>query len=103
MPLRLLQLTSSFPRRDGDVSGLFIRDLTSTLAGAGVEVHVVAPHDAGAARREVLDGVHVRRFRYAPDRLEVLAHRGGLLAAAKSAGRVPLIPAFLVAYAWSSC
>ena len=102
MPLRVLQLTSSFPRRDGDVSGLFIRDLTSALADAGVEVHVVAPHDAGAARREVLDGVGVRRFRYAPDGLEVLAHRGGLLAAARSAARAPLIPAFVVAYAWSS-
>jgi glycosyltransferase involved in cell wall biosynthesis len=100
--MRVLQLTSSFPRWDGDVSGLFIRDLASTLTDAGMEVHVIAPHDAGAPRREELSGAHVRRFRYAPDRLEVLAHRGGLLAAAKSAARVPLIPAFLVAYAWSS-
>jgi glycosyltransferase involved in cell wall biosynthesis len=50
----------------------------------------------------VQDGVHVHRFRYAPDRAEVLAHRGGLLAAARSFARVPLIPVFLVAYTWSA-
>jgi glycosyltransferase involved in cell wall biosynthesis len=100
--VKVLQLSSSYPRRDGDVSGIFIHDLAKALAGSGMDVHVVAPHDAGAPRDEVLDGVHVHRFRYAPDRAEVLAHRGGLLAAARSATRVPLIPLFLVAYVWSA-
>ncbi len=90
--MRVLQLTSSFPRYDGDVSGLFIRDVAETIAGAGVDVHVVAPHDAGAARREELGRLHVRRFRYAPDSMETLAHRGGLLAAVRSKVRLPLVP-----------
>jgi glycosyltransferase involved in cell wall biosynthesis len=101
-PVRVLQLTSSFPRYDGDVSGLFIRDVAETLAGAGLDVHVVAPHDAGAARREELGRLHVRRFRYAPDSMETLAHRGGLLAAVRSKVRLPLVPAFMAAYLWSS-
>jgi glycosyltransferase involved in cell wall biosynthesis len=84
------------------VSGLFIRDVAETLADAGVEVHVVAPHDAGAARREHLGRVHVRRFRYAPDSMETLAHRGGLLAAVRSKVRLPLVPAFMAAYLWAS-
>jgi glycosyltransferase involved in cell wall biosynthesis len=100
--VRALQLTSSFPRYDGDVSGLFIRDVCETLAGAGVEVHVVAPHDAGAARREELGRLHVRRFKYAPEALETLAHRGGLLAAVRSKKRLPLVPAFMAAYLWSA-
>jgi glycosyltransferase involved in cell wall biosynthesis len=100
--VKVLQLSSSYPRWDDDVSGIFIHDLAKALVAGGIETHVVAPHDAGAARREVLDGVHVHRFRYAPDRLEVLAHRGGLLAAARSAARIPLIPFFLVAYTWSA-
>lgn len=96
--MRVLQLTSSFPRRVDDVSGIFILDITATLAAAGVGVTVVAPHDAGAAMREELSGVTVERFRYAPDRLEVLAHRGGILAALRYPSRMLLVPPFLVAY-----
>lgn len=96
--VRVLQLTSSFPRRAGDVSGIFILDVTATLAAQGVDVTVVAPHDAGAAMTEVLAGVHVERFRYAPERLEVLAHRGGILAAIRYPSRMLLVPGFLLAY-----
>lgn len=96
--MKVLQLTSSFPRRAGDVSGIFILDVTSTLAAHGVDVTVVAPHDRGAARREDLAGVHVRRFRYAPARLELLAHRGGILAALRYPSRMLLVPPFLLAY-----
>lgn len=100
--MRVLQLASSFPRWDGDVSGLFIRDVAVTIAEAGADVHVVAPHDAGAARRERLGPLHVRRFRYAPDAAETLAHRGGLLAAVRSRRRLPLVPMFMAAYLWAS-
>jgi glycosyltransferase involved in cell wall biosynthesis len=97
--VRVLQVTSSFPRRRGDVSGVFIADITSTLAAEGVDVHVIAPHDAGAARDEVVDGVHVHRFRYAwPASLEVLAHRGGILAALRYPSRALLVPPFLLCY-----
>jgi len=98
--VRVLQVTSSFPRRKGDVSGVFIADIAATIAAEeGVEVHVIAPHDAGALRDEVIDGVHVHRFRYAwPARLEVLAHRGGILAALRYPSRMLLVPPFLACY-----
>jgi glycosyltransferase involved in cell wall biosynthesis len=96
--VKVLQLSSSFPRRAGDVSGIFILDITETIAAEGVDVTVLAPHDAGAARTEDLAGVHVERFRYAPDRLEVLAHRGGILAAIRYPSRMLLVPPFLLAY-----
>ena len=93
--MKVLHLTSSFPRWKDDASGVFVLDLARVLDG---EVHVVAPHDAGAAVDEVFDGVHVHRFRYAPDRLEVLAHRGGLLKAVRRPSRWPLVPLFLVSF-----
>lgn len=97
--MRVLQVTSSFPRRDGDVSGVFIADIASTLSAEGTDVHVLAPHDAGAKRDEVLGGVHVHRFRYAwPSSLEVLAHRGGILAALRYPSRMLLVPSFLLCY-----
>ena len=97
-PVKVLQLTSSFPRRAGDISGVFILDITSTLAAQGMDVTVLAPHDRGAAVREELAGVHVERFRYAPARLELLAHHGGILAALQYPSRYLLVPSFLVAY-----
>jgi glycosyltransferase involved in cell wall biosynthesis len=96
--VKVLQLTSSFPRRAGDISGIFILDIAATIAAEGVDVTVLAPHDAGAALREDLAGVHVERFRYAPDRLERLAHGGGILANLRYPSRMLLVPPFLLAY-----
>lgn len=98
-PLRVLHLTSSFPRHRDDVVGPFLLALARAQVEAGQEVSVLAPHDAGAPRREVLDGVEVRRFRYAPSRLEVLAYRGGLMARARSVPGAALLPGFLASFA----
>src|SRR4029079_1927849 len=96
--MKVLHLTSSFPRAKGDAAGLFLFDVTSALADAGIEVHVVAPHDAGAAEVDALGGVHVRRFRYAPVRFEHLAYGVGLLANVKRPQRAVFVPSFLLAY-----
>jgi glycosyltransferase involved in cell wall biosynthesis len=96
--VRVLLLTSSYPRWDGDVSGLFLRDLADTLAASGLEVSVIAPHDAGAARKEQLGAVPVQRFRYAPSSLEALAYSVGMRAAARSRLRRLLVPPFMVSY-----
>ena len=96
--MRVLHLSSSFPRAKGDTEGLFLLDVTSALAAAGIDVHVVAPHDAGAAEVDHLNGVAVRRFRYAPARFERLAYRGGLLANARKPHRAVFVPSFLAAY-----
>ena len=96
--MKVLHLTSSFPRAKGDTAGLFLLDVTSALADAGIAVHVVAPHDAGAAEVDHLGGVDVRRFRYAPERLEKVAYRGGLLANVRKPQRALFVPSFLSGY-----
>jgi glycosyltransferase involved in cell wall biosynthesis len=93
--VRVLHLTSSFPRWDGDTSGLFVLDLA---AGSGLDAHVLAPHAPGAARAEMLAGVGVRRFRYAPDRLEQLAYGGGIPDNLRRPARAPLLAPFLLAF-----
>ena len=40
---RLVVLTTSYPRRPGDVAGAFVRDAVEHLREAGVEVEVVSP------------------------------------------------------------
>lgn len=100
--MRVLMLASTFPRHTGDRQPTFILDLARALVDAGVEVTVLAPGDPAAARAERIDGVEVRRFRYAPlARLETLAYGSGMLANVKAAPwRWLLLPLFLAAMTW---
>lgn len=74
---RVLVLASTYPRWKGDPEPAFVHELARRLVQA-FEVTVVCPHADGAAVEEVIDGVHVRRFRYAPRRLETLVNDGGI-------------------------
>ena len=91
----MLVLTSTFPRWKGDVEPPFVHELARRLTDS-FDVHVLAPHAPGSKRREILDGVHVHRFRYAPSVLERLAYQGGILAnLKKSPALFGLVPFFL--------
>jgi len=78
--MRVCVLTTSYPRHAGDASGAFVHSLLRTLAEHhDVEAVVVAPHEAGLARRERVDGVEVRRFQYTwPASLQRLAYGAGI-------------------------
>jgi glycosyltransferase involved in cell wall biosynthesis len=75
-PLRVLFLAHAFPRSGGDVTGGFLLRLATALRVQGVEVAAVAPAARGLAAAERLDGVAVRRYRYAPGPAERLAYAG---------------------------
>lgn len=75
-PLRVIALAHAFPRDERDPVGLFVLQLAKALQAQSIETHVVAPSAAGLAAREVIHGVPVRRYRYAPRALETLAYTG---------------------------
>jgi glycosyltransferase involved in cell wall biosynthesis len=77
--MRILVLASTFPRWPGDTTPPFVHRLSVGLLQRGHEIYVLAPHEAGAAFSEVMDGLHVHRFRYAPAGAESLAYGGGIL------------------------
>ncbi len=58
------------------MAGAFILRLAVALAARNVEVRVLAPTAARLADRDTIDGIEVRRFRYAPRRWETLAYTG---------------------------
>jgi len=93
---RLLVLTSTYPRWAGDPEPAFVHELSRRLTNR-FEVHVLGPHAPNAKFGEVLDGVHVHRYRYAPERWETLVNDGGMLANVR---RHPwkwlLVPGFLI-------
>lgn len=82
--MRVVFLTHNYPRHAGDVAGAFLHPLAVALRGRGVDVRVVAPSDRGKGGNDVLDGVPVRRVRYADAKSETYAYTGTLATAARS-------------------
>ena len=74
--MRVLFVTHSFPRWSGDVAGDFILRLACALREAGTNVHVLAPAAKDLAPADTIEGVPVRRFRYAPAAWQTLAYTG---------------------------
>ncbi len=63
--MRILFLSSSYPRFEGDGTAPFIKSIAETFAQLGHAVQVVAPYDKLVASTDP-KGVNVIRFKYAP-------------------------------------
>lgn len=74
--MRVLFLTHNYIRYRGDHAGGFLHRLAKQLLNTGVEVTVLAPHCPGRSCFEIIDGVKIYRFRYAPERFERIAYSG---------------------------
>lgn len=93
---RLLVLASTYPRWARDVEPGFVHELSRRLVKE-FDVWVLAPHAPGAARVELLDGVRVHRYRYAPECLETLVSNGGIAVNLRLAKwKALLIPGFVL-------
>ncbi|HVZ48426.1 MAG TPA: glycosyltransferase, partial [Gemmatimonadaceae bacterium] len=77
----------SVPRVAGDLAGAFILRLAVALRHHGVQVDVLAPAAAGVPASADIDGVPVRRFRYAPASWETLAYSGTMAEQARGSLR----------------
>lgn len=82
--MHIVYVTHAYPRRDGDVAGVFVQRLADAVVRRGHRVSVVAPSDEGRAGEEQRAGLRIRRVRYAPARWETLAYRGTMADAARS-------------------
>jgi glycosyltransferase involved in cell wall biosynthesis len=92
---RLVILASTYPRWTDDHEPSFVHELARRLTGS-FEVVAVVPHAPGAATREVLDGVDVRRYRYAPAVAETLVNDGGIVTnLRRAAWKWLLVPSFV--------
>lgn len=84
--MRVVFLTHNYPRWAGDVAGAFLATLARGVAARGIEVRVIAPSDDGKGGDTELDGILVRRVRYARPSLERIAYRGTMQAALRRPG-----------------
>lgn len=98
--LTVLVLASTYPRWHGDPEPGFVHELVKRLA-KDFRVIVLGPHASGASTHEVLDGVEVHRYRYAPQRLETLVNDGGIVTNLRlHRWKFMLVPGFVLAQAW---
>lgn len=93
--MRVLHLTTSFPRDDRDYSGLFVYRLVRSLHRLGVDCRVLTP--AHVARGTFPEDVPTSRFRYAPRPWQILGESpGGIPQALKTAPKLAgLLPSLL--------
>lgn len=96
----LLVLASTYPRWQDDPEPGFVHELSRRLTDR-FRVIVLGPHAPGAKPRELLDGVDVIRYRYAPERLETLVNDGGIVTNLKlHRWKLLLVPGFVLLQAW---
>jgi glycosyltransferase involved in cell wall biosynthesis len=84
--VRVVFLTHNYPRTSGDLPGMFLAPLARALRERGHDVRVVAPADRGRGGRDELDGIPVRRVRYAAPGRETYAYTGTMQEAVRSPG-----------------
>ncbi len=78
--MKILIVTSNYPRWPGDSTTPFVHNFARELVNQGVQVRVLAPHFEGAKRKDNMDGVEIRRFRYwLPESGQTVCYQGGAL------------------------
>lgn len=93
---KLLVLTSTYPRWEGDTEPAFVHELSKRLTHE-FDVTVMCPHAPGAKTEEHLEQVQILRYRYAPTAWETLCQGGGIMANLKVARwRLLLLPLFFL-------
>ena len=96
-PLKVLFLTSSYPRNESDTAAVFLRYLAGELAARGLQVHVLAPAD-GRSESKTEGKLIVHRFQYFPARWQKLAYGSGIMPNLKRSPRLWLqVPFYLLA------
>ena len=78
----LLVLASTFPRWKDDTEPRFVYDLCQRLKSE-FKIIVLAPHAKNTKKQEIFNELTVIRYRYAPERFEQLAYKGGITAKLK--------------------
>ena len=77
--IRVLAIATTFPRWKQDSTPPFVFELENRL-GRKYGITVLAPHHQGAAKKERMGTLDIRRFAYFwPESLQKLCYEGGII------------------------
>jgi len=77
--MRICIVSTMFPKYKGDYYGSFVYDDARSLLKKGFEVHVVTQHNPNIPYEEVMEGIHIHRFRWLePKEFKALIYFKGL-------------------------
>lgn len=100
-PLKVLILSSSYPRSTADSASVFLRYMADALAGRGLCIHVVAPAERTSSTAREGD-VTVHRFQYFYTPWQKLAYGSGMPANLRRNPWLWLqVPFYLGAMVWA--
>jgi glycosyltransferase involved in cell wall biosynthesis len=71
--VRVLYIVTAFPRWSGDLITPWLSETIDRLSEVGVEIEILAPAYRGL-KTQIMRGITVHRFRYAPAAWETLTH-----------------------------
>lgn len=78
--MKICIVPTMFPKYRGDYYGSFVFDEAKTLVDKGFEVHVVTQHNQNTPYEEIVEGIHVHRFRWLePRKFRALVHFRGVI------------------------
>lgn len=78
--IKVLWITSSYPRFENDSAVVFLRQLAHFLLEESIEIHILSPDDSAVESSLSQGSIQDYRFRYFfPRRLQLLAYGSGIL------------------------
>ncbi len=78
--MRICFVPTMFPKYKGDYYGSFVFDDARMLVKKGFEIHVVTQHNSNIPYEEIMDGIHIHRFKWLePKEFRALVHFNGLI------------------------
>lgn len=92
--MKVLYITTNFPRWDGDVHSPWIVEIIKMLRDRGITAEVLAPSYEGLTDHSI-EGITVYRFRYCPSRWETLTHNEGAPNKIKNPLYMLLVPPYM--------
>lgn len=96
MKPKVLIVSTTFPRWENDKIPSFVYDFAVSIKPS-CQVHVLAPHVAGAKRFEYMSGIAVYRFVYAPEKFEKFGEAVSIISILKRSKIYALmIPIFII-------
>ena len=97
MVMKVLILSTGYPRWKGDFNNVYLHRLAKSLVKKGVEVHVIAPHAKDIPKEEIIDDVYIHRFQYMyPSKFQSLAYFPGIPEKIKTVKGKTQLPLFMV-------